>query len=126
MENFLCEDTLNKGFTFAEDNITCDYGELEFSIEQDEVILNSISVYAKRMGVGKSLDNKLEYLVKLQGFKIIVVPASPTKEAVSFWKKIGYNHSDVDDKYWINKIILSDKETPWATSQGVVVMIKHI
>ena len=75
------------------------------------------------MGIGRKLVNKLETMAKKERLKIIEVPASPTKEAILFWKSLGYIP---EDKYWANKIIRSNKETAWDTPQGVVVMTKSI
>jgi GNAT superfamily N-acetyltransferase len=110
-------------FTIMDDKISCAHGKLEYFFDGDEVVVNSISVYLKRMGIGRKLVNKLETMAKKERLKIIEVPASPTKEAILFWKSLGYIP---EDKYWANKIIRSNKETAWDTPQGVIVMTKEI
>jgi ribosomal protein S18 acetylase RimI-like enzyme len=75
------------------------------------------------MGIGTKLVNKLETLAKQDGLTIIEVPVSPTKEAILFWKSLGYIP---EDKYWADKITRSKKETAWDTPQGVVVLTKEV
>lgn len=110
-------------FTITEERITCDYGKLEYYLDNDGAVVNSISVYLKRNGIGTKLVKEFEKLVQQNELKIIEVPASPTKEAILFWKSLGYLP---EDKYWANKIVRSNKETAWDTPQGVVVMTKEI
>lgn len=110
-------------FTITEEKITCDHGNLEYYFDGDEAIVNSISVYLKRIGIGTKLVNKFESLAKQERAKIIEVPASPTKEAILFWKSLGYLP---DDKYWADKITNGKRETAWDTPQGVVLMTKHL
>ncbi|OGU70756.1 MAG: hypothetical protein A2V93_07690 [Ignavibacteria bacterium RBG_16_34_14] len=110
-------------FTITDDRISCAHGKLEYYFDGDEAIVNSISVYLKRMGIGTKLVDKFESLAKQEGLKIIEVPASPTKEAILFWKSLGYIP---EDNYWADKITRSKKETAWDTPQGVVVMTKDL
>jgi len=110
-------------FTITEENISCVHGRLEYYFDEDAAIVNSISVYLKRNGIGTKLVNEFETLAKQNGLKIIEVPASPTKEAILFWKSLDYIS---ENKYWANKIIQSKKKTAWDTPQGVVVMTKQI
>jgi GNAT superfamily N-acetyltransferase len=110
-------------FTITEEKISCAHGKLEYFFDGDEVVVNSISVYLKRMGIGTKLVNKLETLAKQDGLTIIEVPVSPTKEAILFWKSLGYIP---EDKYWADKITRSKKETAWDTPQGVVVLTKEV
>jgi len=110
-------------FTITDDKITCSHGKLEYYFDDDAAVVNSISVYLKRTGIGSKLVNKLESLAKQEGLKIIEVPASPTKEAILFWKSLDYIP---ENKYWADRITRSKKETAWDTPQGVVVMTKEI
>ncbi|MCX6260672.1 MAG: hypothetical protein NTY95_07530 [Bacteroidia bacterium] len=126
MEDLLYIEQLEVNFTITEEKILCEYGELEFSFDEDTAIVNSISVYLKRNRVGARLVNKFEILAQQSKLKRIEVPASPTKEAILFWKSIGYKPSSEDDNYWINKIGRSCKESSWDIPQGVVMMTKKI
>jgi GNAT superfamily N-acetyltransferase len=110
-------------FEITEERISCGHGKLEYYYDGDEAIVNSVSVYLKRMGIGTKLVSKLETMAKQEGLKIIAVPASPTKEAILFWKSLGYIP---EDNYWADKITCSKKETAWDTPQGVVVMTKQL
>ena len=123
METLFDIEEIEMEFTTTEDNITCDQGKLEYYFDNDGAVVNSISVYLKRNGIGTKLVKEFEKLVKQNGLKIIEVPASPTKEAILFWKSLGYKP---EDKYWANKIVRSSRETAWDTPQGVVVMTKEI
>jgi glutamine phosphoribosylpyrophosphate amidotransferase len=123
METLFDIEEIEMEFTTTEDNITCDHGKLEYYFDNDGAVVNSISVYLKRNGIGTKLVKEFEKLVKQNGLKIIEVPASPTKEAILFWKSLGYIP---EDKYRANKIVRSSRETAWDTPQGVVVMTKEI
>ncbi len=117
---------LDIDFTITEEKICCDHGRLEYYFDEDAAIVNSISVYLKRNGIGTRLVNEFEILAQKNKLKNIDVPASPTKEAILFWKSLGYIPASDEHKYWANKIIRSNKETAWDTLQGVVVMTKQI
>jgi glutamine phosphoribosylpyrophosphate amidotransferase len=124
METFYKTERIEINFTITEDKIFCEYGELEYSFSEDSVIINAISVYLKRNHVGTRLVNELEILARQKGFVIIEVPASPTKEAIQFWKSLGYRPASEEDRYWTKKIVRSYRESAWDTPQGVVVMVK--
>lgn len=113
-------------FTITEDEIYCEYGKLEYYFDEDAAIVNSISVYFKRNGIGTRLVNEFEILAQKNGLKNIEVPASPTKEAILFWNSLGYIPASNEQKYWANKITRSNKETAWDTPQGVIVITKKI
>ena len=124
METFYNTEEIEINLTITEDKMFCEYGKLDYSFSEDSVIINSISVYLKRNHVGTRLVNELEILARQKGFKIIEVPASPTKEAIQFWKSLGYRPAFEEDRYWVKKIIRSYRESAWDTPQGVVVMVK--
>ena len=112
--------------TIDDDKIHCDFGTLEYSIDEYGATVHSINVNLKRCGVGTKLVETFENLSEKFGFTSIDVPASPTKEAILFWKSLGYKPASSDDKYWVNKIIRSRKDGYWDTLQGVVVMEKNL
>jgi GNAT superfamily N-acetyltransferase len=126
MEALLNSEEIEVDFTITDGEIYCEYGELEFSFSEGDAIINSISVYLKRNSIGTRLVNELEMLARQNGSKIVAVPASPTKEAILFWKSLGYKPDSDEDRYWVKKITRSYKESSWDTSQGVVVMTKQI
>jgi hypothetical protein len=95
-------------YTVTEDKVFCDYGDLDYDVDGDTAIVQAISVY--RTGEENATN--------------AYVPATPSKEAISFWKKMKYKPSGDDDKYWARKISNSWKESTWNTPQGVVVMEK--
>lgn len=112
-------------FSITEDKISCDYGTLDYEIDGDGAIVNAISVYRKREGIGTKLVELFEDLAVKENAKFVEVPVSPNKEAILFWKSLKYKPSDDDAKYWARKITRSVKEDSWDTPQGVVVMEKN-
>ncbi len=70
--------------TVTEDNIFCEYGELEFSFAEDAAIVNSINVYLKRSCVGTRLVNSFEILARKNKLKRIEVPACLTNSRSNF------------------------------------------
>jgi N-acetylglutamate synthase-like GNAT family acetyltransferase len=124
METFYKTERIEINITITEDKIFCEYGALEYSFAEDSVIINAISVYLKRNYVGTRLVNELEILARQKGFATIEVPASPTKEAIQFWKSLGYRPAFEEDLYWAKKIVRSYRENAWDTTQGVVTMVK--
>jgi hypothetical protein len=111
-------------FTISEDKIFCDYGTLDYSFDENGAIVNSISVYNTRQGIGKKLVELFEDITKQANLGFIEVPVSPNKEAILFWKSLGYKPSSEDAKYWTKKILGRRKEGSLETIQGVVVMEK--
>jgi N-acetylglutamate synthase-like GNAT family acetyltransferase len=126
MEALYNTEKIEINFTITEDKIFCEYGKLDFSFSEDVALINSISVYLKRNRVGTRLVNELEIIARQSGLKIIEVPVSPAKEAILFWKSLGYKPAFDEDRYWAKKITRSYKESSWDTPQGVVVMTKQI
>jgi N-acetylglutamate synthase-like GNAT family acetyltransferase len=126
MEDLLTIEQVEVNFTITEEKILCEHGELEYSFDKDVAIVNSISVYLKRNRIGTKLVSELENLVQQNELKTIEVPVSPTKEAILFWKSLGYKPSSEESKYWINKISRSYYEGSWDILQGVVVMNKQL
>lgn len=53
-------------FTISEDKIFCDHGVLEYWLDEDGAIVNSISVYRKRLGTGTKLVRLFESLAEKQ------------------------------------------------------------
>lgn len=126
MKNLLNTEQIEINFTITEEKIFCEYGKMEYSFDDDCAIVNSLSVYLLRSRVGTRLVNELEKLARVNKLNIITVPVSPTKEAVLFWRSLGFTASSEDDKYWTNKIVRSNKENAWDTQQGVIIMSKQI
>jgi hypothetical protein len=122
----LIDNLIDINIEITEDKILCEYGELEYSLEDKTVIVNSLSVYLKRNKIGTRLVAELESRFRNLNFESVEVPTSPTKEAVLFWRSLRYKPLSDDDKYWANKIARSYKESSWDTPQGVVVMKKQL
>ncbi len=86
-------------FSITEDKIFCDYGTLDYEIDGDGGIVNAISVYRKREGIGTKLVELFEKLAVKENAKFVEVPVSPNKEAILFWKSLKYKPSTDDAKY---------------------------
>lgn len=127
MENLLEREQVELDITIDETMISCEYGELEYSIDGDYASVNAISVYHRtREGVGTQLVDRFESLAKENGIKLIEVPCSPTQEAVLFWMSLGYEAATKEDKRWAKKISQSYREDGWETPSGIVLMSKKL
>lgn len=127
MENLLEREQVELDIIVDETMISCEYGELEYSIDGDYASVNAISVYHRtRLGIGTQLVERFESLAKENGIKLIEVPCSPTQEAVLFWMSLGYNPATKEDEKWANKISQSYREDGWETPSGVVLMSKKL
>jgi hypothetical protein len=124
MEDLLTLEQIEGDCTITEEKILCEHGVLEYSFDKDVAIVNSLSVYVKRNGIGTRLVNRFEMLALENALKDIEVPASPTKEAILFWNSLGYKPTAKEDIFWSKKIIRSDKDDAWDIPQGVVVLNK--
>ncbi len=111
-------------YSVTEDKISCDYGDLDYDVDGETAIVCAISVYRTGQGIGRKLVELFEDAVLKENATSAYVPATPSKEAISFWKKMKYKPSGDDDKYWVRRITQSWKESTWNTPQGVVVMEK--
>jgi GNAT superfamily N-acetyltransferase len=111
-------------YSVTEDKISCDYGDLDYDIDGDTAIVQAISVYRTGQGIGRKLVELFEDAVLKENATSAYVPSTPSKEAISFWKKMKYKPSGDNDKYWVRRITQSWKESTWNTPQGVVVMEK--
>lgn len=127
MEDLLEREHVELDITINETIISCEYGELEFSLDGNYASVNAISVYHRtRQGIGTQLVNEFETLAKESGVNFVEVPCSPTQEAVLFWMSLGYEPATKEDKRWANKISQSYREGSWETDSGVVVMSKKL
>lgn len=112
-------------YSVTEDKIFCDYGDLNYDVDGETAIVQAISVYRTGQGIGRKLVELFEESVLKENVECVLVPATASKEAVSFWMKMKYKPSSNEDKYWARKITNSWKESTWDTPQGVVVMEKN-
>ncbi|MDX1957166.1 MAG: GNAT family N-acetyltransferase [Leptospiraceae bacterium] len=126
MQNLLEREQVKLDIVIEETMISCEYGELEYSIDGDYASVNAISVYRTREGIGTQLVDQFESLIKENKIKLVEVPCSPTKEAVLFWMSLGYEPTTKEDKKWANKISRSYRENGWKIPSGVVIMSKKL
>lgn len=116
---------MNLEFKISDQFIETDFGCLEYDMDDDSIVVNSLNVYLKRCQIGTKLVRQLEKIAKEKKISIIAVPASPTYEAVSFWYAMNYKPSTKEDKYWFNKLIRSHYERI-ETLSGVIVFNKKL
>ena len=100
-------------------------GEIAFDIDDDSISVLGISVFKRRCGIGSGLVKELEKFAIKQGIKAIVVPATPTKTALSFWLKAGYNYVFPEDAAIGNGILKEEEQGKIRdTDSGVIVLEK--
>jgi hypothetical protein len=109
----------------SDSNITYGQSELEYEIDGECAIVQSINVMPKGCGIGTLLCQTFEKLAKSEGYKIIAVPVSLTSEALCFWQAIGYELQNKRERRKMNRIIETDFP-PRNDTQGVIVMEKRL
>ena len=111
--NFSLEGEINMNFeeyedpieyTVTEDKVFCDFGDLDYDIDGEYATVQAISVYRTGQGIGRKLVELFEERAITENAKGVLVPASPTKEAVSFWKAMNYKPSGEDDNIGREKL----------------------
>ena len=108
-----------------EDSIRSDSGILNFEFDNEHLIINSIDVFQKRCGIGTKLVRKLEEISDEKNVTLIEVPASPTYEAICFWKSMNYIPVSKEDKSNCNKLIKYNNARI-ETNSGVIVFNKKL
>ena len=97
--------------------------ELEYEIDGVSAIVHSINATPSGCGIGTALCRKFENLAVDAGCEIISVPVSLTSEAVSFWKAMGYDLQNKQERRKMSKITEDDYELH-DDVQGVIVLEK--
>ena len=85
-------------YSVTEDKISCEYGHLDYDIDGEDATVYAINVYRTGEGIGTKLVELFEDAVLKEKANYVSVPATPSKEAISFWKKMKYKPSGDDDK----------------------------
>jgi len=107
----------------TENSIQNDLGLLNYEIDNNCIIVNSLDAFEKRCGIGSSLVKRLEELSNEKNISLIEVTASPTYEAISFWFAMNYKPATKEDKIYCNKLFKSNNERI-ETNSGVIVFNK--
>jgi len=103
------------------------FGEINFTVDEDTISVLHLSVSKKRCGIGTSLAKKLEEFAITKKVKLILVPSTPSKEALAFWMKLDYQYTFTEDKN-IGNYILSHKDSEYFhdTESGIILLEKNI
>ena len=102
-------------------------GEIDFKIEEEFISVFQIYSFPKRCGIGTKLVEIMENLALGKNIKSIIVPVTPSKEALSFWLKMGYKFSFNDDRYIANRILNSsyfNMVEIFDTDSGIILLKK--
>lgn len=107
--------------------IKCDIGKIEFAIDDESLSVFQVFTLRKRCGVCSSLVKKLEEFASQRRLRNIIVPATPSKQALSFWLKMGYCYLFPEDNIIGNQILnKEDPEEIQDTDSGVILLEKTV
>ncbi|MGC9336971.1 MAG: hypothetical protein ACP5EQ_02600 [Candidatus Cloacimonadia bacterium] len=105
--------------------VSSDFGEIEFVIEEDCISIFQIFALKKRCGIGSNLLQKLEEFAIERNLRKLVVPATPSKLALSFWLKAGYRYVFPEEMVIGNEILKEeDSEKIRDTDSGIILLEK--
>lgn len=107
--------------------LKCENGRLDFALDEETISIFQIFTSEERQGVGSSLVARLEKFAVERRLKSIVVPATPSKQALSFWLKMGYEYVWQEDKIRGDEILGNqDYRSIVDTDSGIVLLRKRI
>lgn len=113
-------------FKIAENDIS---GEIDFEIDEESISVFQIYVSSKRCGIGTKLVKELERSALEKHLKSIIVPATPSGEALSFWVKMGYGFTFSEDRdvaNWILNSSILNTGRVFNTDSGIILLSKKI
>lgn len=105
------------------------FGEIDFEIDEESISVFQMYVSPKRHGAGTKLAKRIENLALRKHLKSIVVPATPSKEVLSFWIKMGYGFIFSEDEDIANRVLNSsglDMGQIVNTDSGIILLSKKI
>jgi GNAT superfamily N-acetyltransferase len=104
-------------------------GKIDFQIDEESISVFQIYASPQRQGVGTKLVKELESLALEKKLKSIIVPATPSKEALRFWIKMGYGFISIEDidiaDSILNSSVLNAGEI-FDTDSGILLLSKNI
>lgn len=102
-------------------------GKLQFTAEEAIAEICGIEVKHRRRGIGTELVSHFEEFCRARGVTAVLVPASPTKMAISFWLKNGFSCYFSDDEKLIDRILKKRKlEQLTNTDSGIIALRKEL
>jgi len=107
--------------------LECQNGRLDFFLDEETISISQIFASEERQGIGSSLVTRLEKFAVERRLKDIIVPVTPSKQALSFWLKIGYEYVWQEDKILGDEILGNeDCRSIVDTDSGVILLRKKI
>jgi len=105
------------------------YGDLffNFDVDQFSIVGIEISEPNRRQGIGTGLVNAAEKLARELECLKVEVPATPSRMAISFWNKNGYEFALKEEKALVARIMKSKSSSKiFDSDSGIVLMHKRI
>ena len=103
------------------------FGEINFTVDEDGISVFGVFVSKKRRGIGTSLVKELEKFALANELQRIYVPATPSREAITFWLKLGYHYVSPEDKIIGDDLMkYEDPECIIETESGIILLKKDI
>lgn len=107
--------------------LRCEKGQLDFSLDEETISISQIFASEERQGIGSALVARLEKFAVERRLKNIVAPVTPSKQALSFWLKMGYEYVWQEDKIWEDEILGNqDCRSIVDTDSGIILLRKQI
>jgi len=107
--------------------LECQNGGLDFSLDEETISVFQVFASEERQGIGSSLVTRLEKFAVERRLKNIVVPVTPSKQALSFWLKMGYEYVWQEDKILGDEILRNqDCKSIVNTNSGIILLRKKI
>jgi len=107
--------------------LECQNGRLDFTLEEETISIFQIFASEERQGVGSSLVTRLEEFAVERRLKNVIVPVTPSKQALSFWLKMGYEYVWQEDKILGDEILGNqDCKSIINTGSGIILLRKKI
>jgi GNAT superfamily N-acetyltransferase len=107
--------------------LECQKGRLDFCVDEETISIFQIVASEERQGFGSSLVTRLEEFAVERRLKEIVVPVTPSKQALSFWLKMGYEYVWQEDRILGDEILGNqDSKNIVDTDSGIILLNKKI
>jgi GNAT superfamily N-acetyltransferase len=107
--------------------LECKNGQLDFSLDEETISVFQIFALEEQQGIGSSLVARLEEFAVERGLKSIIVPVTPSKQALSFWLRMGYEYVWQEDKILGDEILRNqDCRRIVDTDSGIILLNKKI
>lgn len=103
-------------------------GEIDFTIDNETISVFQIFVRKRRCGTGSALMERLEeFCLQTRNIRKIIVPSTPSKEALSFWLARDYYYVFSEDSDIEHTILNSqDPEKIEETDSGIILLEKIV